>query len=400
MPTQLRLVEYSSMKLFATCGRGLEPILAQELQAIGATNIEQGRGGVNFEGNLTIVYQANLWLRTAVRVLRPVLDVMVYNPDDLYEACRSILWSNFMTPQHTLAVDPNVRDSNITHSQYAARRVKDAICDQFRDRQGVRPSVDTEKPMIGLNLHISKNRMVLSLDSSWDSLHKRGYRPIQTRAPLNESLAAGLLLHLGYNGSQTLVDPLCGSGTFCIEAAGIALDRPPGLTRTWFGFQGWIDFERSTWAAMQYEARRSAKTKLNEPILGSDSHPNAVGMANDNAKSSGLGNILSFKQSDWPTATPPALKNSADQNSSGQSPGLIICNPPYGERLGQEEDWVPLYRSLGERVKSHWPGWKLAVFTASERLASEIQLTVSKKTPFYNGSLPCHLWEFEAKSAE
>lgn len=371
------------MNFFATCGRGLEPILARELTALGASEVAPGRGGCSFAGNLETLYRANLWLRTAVRILRPVLEAEVITPDDLYEACRTILWSNYLTPRHTIAVDSNVRDSAITHSQYAARRVKDAICDQFRDRQGVRPSVDPERPMVGLNLHIARNRMVLSLDSSWDSLHKRGYRPVQTRAPLNEALAAGMLLHLGYDGTTPLVDPLCGSGTFAIEAAMIACDRPPGLTREWFGFQGWPDFDRPLWSAMLYDARRSAKPKPAAPIVGRDAHAGAVAMATENARAAGLGTAIEISACEWEKSIPPTA-----------TPGLIVCNPPYGERLGDESQWVGLYRSLGSRFASHWPGWRLAVFTANERLASEIGLPPTRSTPFYNGALACRLLEY------
>lgn len=370
---------------FATCGRGLEPILARELSAIGAQQIKQGRGGVTFAGDASLLYRANLWLRTAVRVLQPVIEADVFNPDELYDMVRSVDWSRRMTPNHTLAVDCNVRDSNITHSQYASRRVKDAICDQFREATGVRPSVDVDRPMVGLNLHISKNHAILSLDSSWDSLHKRGYRPIQTRAPLNESLAAGILLHLGYDGGEPLVDPLCGSGTFCIEAAGIALRRAPGLTRDWFGFQGWLDFDRSMWAALTYDARRSAKVSLAQLIIGSDRHRGAIDHARDNAKAAGLAQLLRFDVVELQQSRPPAGK-----------PGLFIANPPYGERLGEEQDWIPLYRLMGEAVKANWPGWRLAIFTASDRLAREVGLNVKRQTPFYNGSLACKLWEFES----
>lgn len=372
------------MKLFATCGRGMEPILSREIESIGAKDIKAGRGGVYFSGDQAILYKANLWLRTAVRVLRPIFEGPVRSPEELYDAVFSIDWFRYMTPNHTLAVDCNVRDSYITHSQYASRRVKDAICDQFRERTGVRPSVDVERPMVGMNLHISRNRATLSLDASWDSLHKRGYRPIQTRAPLNESLAAGLLLSCGYDGTEPLVDPLCGSGTFCIEAAGIALNRAPGLTRNWFGFHGWIDFDKGLWSAIRDDARRSLKQILPYSITGTDVHRGAINSALDNAKAAELGRQIRFDVTELRQARPPAGK-----------PGLIICNPPYGERLGEEQEWLPLYRDLGELVKAHWPGWRLAVFTSSDRLAQTIEMKVKRQTPFYNGSLACKLWEFE-----
>lgn len=378
------------MNLFATCARGLEPILARELAGISAEQIQPGRGGVAFMGDLETVYRANLWLRTAVRVLRPVREAEVPNPDALYEFVRSVNWSELMTPDHTLAVDCNVRDSGITHSQYAARRVKDAICDQFRDRVGRRPSVDTERPMIGLNLHIHRNHAVLSLDSSWDSLHKRGYRPIQTRAPLNEALAAGLLLHLGYDGSAPLVDFMCGSGTFLVEGCWIAMRRPPGLTRKWFSFFGWKEFEPSVWATIRDEARAGVLARPVHVPRGSDVRPDAVELVEANAKAAGVGHLVKVEKRELRDTRP----------RPDEPPGLIVVNPPYGERLGEEEELIPLYRRIGAAVAAHWPGWRLAVFTSNDRLAKQIKLTVLRQTPFFNGGLPCQMWEFSAAHQE
>jgi putative N6-adenine-specific DNA methylase len=371
---------------FATCSRGLEPILARELTALGAAAVEPGRGGVRFDGEPVIVYRASLWLRTAVRILRPVLEARVRSPDELYDAVRSVDWSAFLTPGHTLAVDCNVRDSGITHSQYAARRVKDAICDQFRERLGVRPSVDTERPAIGLNLHVSRDEAVLSLDASWDSLHKRGYRPVQSRAPLNEALAAGLLLHLGYDGSCPLADPLCGSGTFPIEAAWIAMNRPPGLTRQWFGFYGWPDFDRGLWSAVKDEARRGVRPSPAFPVVGSDERTDAVEFSRGNARAAGVGHAVAFERTDVRHARPPA-----------GPPGWVVCNPPYGERLGDEEQLAPLYRTVGEVVHDFWPGWRLAVFTASPWLAKRVPWKASGSTEFFNGGLACRLWIFDPR---
>jgi putative N6-adenine-specific DNA methylase len=371
-------------RYFVTCARGLEPVLARELAALGADPVEPGRGGVTFAGDSALLYRANLWLRTAVRVLRPVLDADVRSTDELYEAVRTIDWSEFMTPDHTLAVDANVRDSAITHSQYASRRVKDAICDQFREKVGRRPSVDTDRPMVGLNLHVSRDHAILSLDSSWDSLHKRGYRPIQTKAPLNEALAAGLLLQSGWDPATPLVDPLCGSGTFCIEGAWVALNRPPGLTRKWFGFQGWLEFDRGLWAAIRDDARRGVRKALPAPIRGSDQRTDAVEFARTNARAAGVGNLLHFERQDVADARPPA-----------GPPGAVICNPPYGERIGDEKELVGLYRRIGEAFAAHWPGWRVFVFTGNDRLARQVRLPVVGSTPFFNGKIPCRLWEFK-----
>ena len=369
-------------RYFATCARGLEKYLAAELSALRAADVEPGRGGVHFSGGHELLYKANLWLRTAVRILQPIHEADVRNPDELYDACRSLNWAEFMTPDHTLAVDCNVRDSGITHSQYAARRVKDAICDQFRERTGRRPSVDTETPMIGLNLHIHRDRMILSLDSSWHSLHKRGYRPIQTRAPLNEALAVGLLMTAGWTGTTPLVDWMCGSGTFCIEGAWIATNRAPGSMRKWFGFMGWPTFDRPLWNAIRDEARAAVKP-LSVAIAGSDIRRDAIEFAKTNAKAAGLGNAIRWTLQDLKDARPPA-----------GPPGVLICNPPYGERLGEAEELVGLYKLMGVAFEEHWPGWRFLLFTSNNWLAKQVGLKVVTTTHFFNGSIPCLLWEY------
>jgi putative N6-adenine-specific DNA methylase len=383
-------------KFFATCGRGIESVLADELRALGAEQVEPGRGGVSFCGNLALLYQANLWLRTAIRVLRPVLEADVSSPDELYEAVRSLDWSRYLTPEHTLAVDCNVRDSYITHSKYAALRVKDAICDQFVERLGKRPSVDVDQPMIGLNLHIYRNHAVLSLDSSGESLHKRGYRPIQTRAPLNEALAAALVLLTGWRGERPFADPLCGSGTLAIEAAWIALRRPPGLTRKRFGFQGWMDFDVQLWTALRDEARRGIGRSLPVPILASDARGDAVSLAIRNARAAGIGHLLRFNKRDLRAFQPPPFLYPSPVGGD-KGGGVLLCNPPYGERLGEEKDLFNLYRLLGEIFTQRCRGWTAYVFTGNPRLATAIGLAPAAETPLYNGKIPCRLLKFDLK---
>ncbi len=231
-------------RYFATCARGIEPVLAGELRALGGSAVEQGRGGAHFCGDQALLYRTNLWLRTAIRVLWPILEVSVDSPEALYDAVRTVDWTRYLTPDHTLAVDCNVRDSRITHSKYAALKTKDAICDQFIDRCGRRPSVDVEEPMVGLNLHIYRDQAVLSLDSSGESLHKRGYRPILTKAPLNEALAAALILLSGWTPESAFADPLCGSGTLPIEASWLATRRPPRTDAQAFWFPGLAELRR------------------------------------------------------------------------------------------------------------------------------------------------------------
>jgi putative N6-adenine-specific DNA methylase len=374
----------STHRYFATCGRGIEPVLADELRALGSLHVEPARGGVHFQGDRALLYQANLWLRTAIRVLWPILEVQVASPDELYEAVRSLDWSHFMTPRHTLAVDCNVRDSHITHSKYAALRVKDAICDQFLDRHGQRPSVDVDEPMVGLNLHIYRDQAVLSLESSGESLHKRGYRPIQTRAPLNEALAAALVLLTGWRGERPFADPLCGSGTLAIEAAWIALRRPPGLTRKRFGFQGWMDYDVQLWTSLRDEARRGVGRALPAPILASDVRGDAVSFAINNARAAGIGHLLRFDKRDVRDFQPPE-----------GPPGVLLCNPPYGERIGEEKDLRGLYRLLGEVFPQRCPGWTAYVFTGNPRLAAAIGLKPAEETPLFNGKIPCRLLKFE-----
>jgi putative N6-adenine-specific DNA methylase len=371
-------------RFFATCGRGIEPVLAGELRALGAADVEPGRGGVHFAGDRGTLYRANLWLRTAIRVLCPILEATVASPDELYDAVAGVDWSEYLTPDHTLAVDCNVRDSHLTHSRYAALRTKDAICDQFLEHVGLRPSVDVEEPMVGLNLHVYRDRAVLSLDSSGESLHKRGYRPILTKAPLNEALAAALVLLSGWDGATAFADPLCGSGTLPIEASWVALRRPPGLTRRRFGFQGWLDFNVRLWTELRDEARRGVRKQMPASIVGADVRRDAVAFARGNARAAGVGHLLRFDVRDVKDFRPPE-----------GPPGVLICNPPYGERIGEEKELGALYRTIGEVLAERCRGWSAWVFTGNPRLARQIGLSPAAEVALFNGKIPCRLLKFE-----
>ncbi|MGL4554465.1 MAG: THUMP domain-containing class I SAM-dependent RNA methyltransferase [Gemmataceae bacterium] len=371
----------TSHRYFATCGRGIEPVLVNELKAIGATGVTAGRGGVTFHGDRAVMYRANLWLRTAVRVLWPILEADVKSPDELYQAVQTLDWARFMTPDHTLAVDSNVRDSRITHSKYAALRVKDAICDQFVARQGRRPSVDVENPMVPINLHLYRDHAILSLDSSSESLHKRGYRPQLTIAPLNEALAAALVQRTGWAGDVPFLDPLCGGAVLPIEAAWLALRRPPGLTRKHFGFMGWLDYEVGQWAEIRDEARRGVLRALPASVRGSDLRADVVAHAERNAAAAGVGHAVKFERADVGRLRLP------------DGPGVVICNPPYGERIGEEKDLIPLYQSIGDLAKRS-PGWAVWVFTGNPRLAQAVGVPPREEIAFYNGKIPCRLLRF------
>jgi putative N6-adenine-specific DNA methylase len=243
--------------------------------------------------------------------------------------------------------------------------------------------VDVEQPMLPLNLHIYRNEAVLSLDSSGESLHKRGYRPILTKAPLNEALAAALVLLTGFRGETALVDPLCGSGTLPIEAAWIALRRPPGLTRRRFAFQSWLDFDVGLWAELRDKARGGVRKQLPAPILGSDVRRDAIQFAVGNARAAGLGKLVPFEVKDIRDFRPPP-----------SPPGIIVCNPPYGERIGEEKELQGLYRTLGEVFRERAGGWTAYVFTGNARLARHLGLEPAAQVPLFNGKIPCRLLRF------
>lgn len=377
-------VPTENLSYFVTCARGLEPVLSRELEDLGAAQVTIGLGGVACQGDRRLLYLANLHLRTAIRVLVPVLQAPVDSPEALYDAVRGVDWCRYLTPDHTLAVDANVRDSNITHSHYAALKVKDAICDWFVARRGRRPNVDTTNPLVKLNVHLSNNNLVLSLDSSGASLHKRGYRPVQVKAPLNEALAAGLVQLSGWEPTQALIDPMCGSGTLAIEACWHAVRRPPGLTRRHFGFMGWPDFDIKLWTALRDEARRQVLSWLPSPIEGCDIRSDAVRWAGINARAAGIGHLLRFNRADACVLTPPRVSQ----------PGWLMCNPPYGQRLGEQRQVHHLYRRWGENLRQHWAGWQVWVLSTDPLLPQRLALQPFQSLALWNGRLACRWWGF------
>lgn len=370
------------LQFFATTGKGVEEVLARELVMLGMGNVSQETGGVRFQGDMAACYRANLWLRTANRVLLPLVEFACQNPQELYDGVRAIVWERWLTPDLTLAVDCNLRDSTMTHSGFVALKTKDAIVDRLRDHFGRRPSVDTKDPDLRVNVHLVKNRCILSLDTSGSPLDRRGYRLARTEAPLRETLAAALLELAGWDGTVPLVDPMCGSGTIPIEAALKAGRRAPGLLRQ-FGFQRWSAFDRTLWQRLLEEAREEALATLPAPIIGSDMSARAVATARENCERAGVDGLIQLAQRELADFTPPP------------GPGILIVNPPYGQRLGEEEALKPLYRQLGDVMKQRCKGYTAYVFTGSSELAKCVGLKATRRIVLFNGPLECRLLKYE-----
>lgn len=370
------------MDFFATTGKGVEEVLARELLALGMGNVNQEPGGVRFCGGLDACYRANLWLRTANRVLMPLTEFPCQNPQELYDGVRAIVWERWLTPELTLAVDCNLRDSAMTHSGFVALKTKDAIVDRLRDHFGSRPSVDTKDPDLRVNVHLVKNRCTLSLDTSGSPLDRRGYRLARTEAPLRETLAAALLDLTGWDGTVPLVDPMCGSGTIPIEAALKAGRRAPGLSRQ-FGFERWPTFDRPLWQRLVREAKDEALARLPAPIVGSDRSDRAVATARENCKRAGMEGFVQLAQRELAEFSPPP------------GPGILLVNPPYGQRLGEEEALKPLYRQLGDVMKQQCKGYTAYIFTGSAELAKCVGLRATRRIVLFNGPLECRLLKYE-----
>lgn len=371
------------LKFFAATPKGVEPVLARELSHLGMKDVREDAGGVSFTGDLKSAYKANLWLRTANRVLMPVIEFDCRSEKELYDGVRRVDWRKHLSRTMTLAVDANVRDSNIKHSKYAALKTKDAIVDQLREKTGARPDVNPADPDLRINVHIIKNRCTLSLDTSGDSLHKRGYRVSPVEAPLKETLAAAIIEFTDWDAKSPLIDPMCGSGTIPIEAALKALNIAPGLLRRGFGFQRWLDFDKGAWNGLIEEAKGARKDELEAKIRGYDVSAKAIGASMENAKAATVGKLIPFIKKDITECTPPP------------GPGIVIVNPPYGERLGDKKKLEPLYKTIGDVFKQKCKGYTGYVFTGNLDLAKHIGLKVSRRIVLYNGSIESRLLKFE-----
>ncbi|MDH4120211.1 MAG: THUMP domain-containing protein [Deltaproteobacteria bacterium] len=367
---------------FAATVHGLEDVLRAEMEQLGLQGLEPMEGGVWFEGDRADCYRANLWLRTAGRILWPVADFACRDVEELYQGARRIDWPALMEPDHTFLVKVKAGDPPFTHSHFLAMKIKDAVADRFRADTGQRPSVDTETPHHRIQAVIQDHRCYLSLDASGEPLFKRGYRVWTAQAPLKENLAAGLVLLSGWRGDRPLYDPFCGGGTLLIEAALLAGNRAPGLFRERFGFMNWPDYNAALLKRLKKEAKAAARP-VGVPLWGADKDPEMIAAAKENAQRAGLEGDIQFDTAEAATFAPPP------------GPGTILTNPPYGHRMEEEADLTGLYKQLGDTLKQKSQGKQAWVFTLQGPLVKAVGLRAAKKTVLFNGPLECRLLQYD-----
>lgn len=381
--SQLSMQEF---RIIAKTLHNLEDVLAEEIKDLGgASDIEIGRRMVSFVGNKELLYKANLRLRTALRVLKPIHTFRASDPEELYRELVRFRWDTVMTSKQTFAIDTTVYSDHFTHSRYVSYRAKDAIVDFFRERTGERPSVRQDNPDIYINIHIAHSEVTLSLDSSGESLHKRGYREVQTDAPINEVLAAGILLRAGWRGETDLIDPMCGSGTFLIEAALIARNIAPGIYRQGFAFERWLDYDAKLFEQLYNDD--SQERAFEHMIYGSDILPNAIKVAERNVARAGLTRSISLQVCSF------------EDRPAVESPALVVMNPPYGERLKLSSP-ERLYEMIGERLKHRYAGCTAWIIAYKVEHFHSIGLKHSLRMDLMNGSLECELRSYQLFSGK
>ncbi|WP_013322859.1 THUMP domain-containing class I SAM-dependent RNA methyltransferase [Gloeothece verrucosa] len=368
---------------FATVAPSLEMIALQELEQLGAKEIMPEVSGIRFQGDKKLLYRVNLWARTIFRVLLPIAEVKSFNAEQLYKSVKKIDWENYLQPEQTLAIHCTGSNQHLNHSHFTALQIKNAIIDQQREKFGKRSSVDVQQPDLLINAHIYQNNCILSLDSSGESLHRRGYRAAMGLAPLKETLAAAMLELAQWTPQLALFDPLCGSGTLPLEAALKALNIAPGLFRQRFGFQSWLDFDQALWQDLLREAKESRTSILSAPIIGSDRCAQVIQQAYSNAQACGVSDQVQFIQRELSEVEAPA------------SEGIIICNPPYGKRVGNPQELGSLYKQLGDIFKQRFKGWTAYLLTGNKELSKQVGLKTSRRIPLDNGGLPCTLLKYE-----
>ena len=369
-------------RFFAPCPRGLEPALAEELKSLSAGGITAVDGGVQFTGTYPLCYTINLESRIASRVLWCVGHGPYGGEDDIFRITRELPWSDWFGPQRTIRVNVAAIRSPLTSLNFATLRIKDAVCDVFRDKTGTRPNVDTRFPDVRVHAFLTATELTLYLDTSGDPLFKRGYRSVTGDAPLRENLAAGVLYLSGWQPGIPLLDPMCGSGTFLTEAAMIAAGMAPGARRR-FGFEKLRNFDRSAWEALRDAARQREDRDIESSIYGSDRSREALRLARTNLSAIGMERRVSLTQSNVVDMVAPAAS------------GIIVMNPPYGVRIDEQEGLAHFYPQLGDALKKNFAGWTAYILTADMRLPKLMRLAATKRTPLYNGPLDCRLFEYK-----
>ncbi|MEL7070096.1 MAG: THUMP domain-containing protein [Cyanobacteria bacterium J06581_3] len=368
---------------FATVARGLELLLVDELEALGAKAVEPGFCGAAFKGDCALLYKVNLWARLPFRILLRLAEFDCVTGEDLYAGVQRIDWSRYLTPELTLAVTATGKTTALNHTHFTSLQVKNAIVQQQTDTLGYRSDVDTHEPDVRINVHLHQARATISLDSSGDSLHRRGYRPAVGAAPLKESLASALIQMSGWTPDQAFFDPLCGSGTLPLEAALRSLRVAPGLFRERFGFETWLDFDEALWDDMLNGAEDRQREDLLAFVGGSDRDLNVIVQANSNAQKCGIEHLVQFQQSELEKVEAPA------------DSGIVMCNPPYGERLGKDTDLAAFYKLLGNVLKQRFKGWTAYVLSGNKALSRNIGMKSAERMPVYNGALLCQLMKYE-----
>jgi putative N6-adenine-specific DNA methylase len=368
-------------RFFATCPRGLEQLLAAELQELGAEKVLAVGGGVQFSGDFLVCYRTNLESRIASRVLWQVAATHYRNEDDIYRATYTLPWNDWFEPSLSIRVDVSAIKSPLTSLNFVTLKIKDAACDKIRRLSGRRPDVNTRQPDIPIQGHLTDRDFTLYLDTTGNPLFKRGNRVAAVEAPLRENLAAGILRLAGWVPGIPLLDPMCGSGTFLLEAAQMAIDIAPGLGRR-FAFEKLKNFDRRRWEALLQQSADRQKPSVPLAIYGSDRSGSALKSARINLAAAGLDRIVSLKQADVLEISAPAKE------------GIIVTNPPYGVRLGEQQELAQFYPKLGDALKKKFSGWRAYLLSADMRLPKLIHLAASKRTPLFNGALECRLFEY------
>jgi len=369
------------LSFFSSCPRGLEVLLAEELRGVGASALRPAPGGVGFEGDLATCYRANLQSRLATRVLLQIARTPYRNEQDVYDAAYRVPWQQWFTVERSLRVDVTAIRSPLKSLDFITLRIKDAVCDRFRAECDRRPDVDTRTPDVRISAFLDAQHLTLYLDTSGEPLYKRGYRTERGEAPLKENLAAGILALTGWDRKEPLFDPMCGSGSFLIEAAMMALDIAPGSNRR-FGFERLLAYDAKLWHGLREAAIAAQKPPCALPIFGSDVAGSELRYADQNLKGAGLHTVVQLGKGDILDVAPPAPE------------GVMVVNPPYGVRLGEEEALADFYPQLGNALKNRYAGWRCYILSADLELPRRIRLKASKRTVLFNGPLECRLYEY------